>query len=73
MVGTTHPGNIGAAARAMKNMGIKQLGLVAPKQFPDEKAFYRAKAATDILENAQVHETLIEAVSGFSVSDWNQR
>tara|TARA_B100000408_G_scaffold80593_1_gene61443 strand:- start:229 stop:885 length:657 start_codon:yes stop_codon:yes gene_type:complete len=51
----------------MKNMGIKQLGLVAPKQFPDEKAFYRAKAATDILENAQVHETLIEAVSGFQL------
>ena len=67
LVGTTHPGNIGAAARAMKNMGIKQLGLVAPKQFPDEKAFYRAKAATDILENAQVHETLIEAVSGFQL------
>ena len=67
LVGTTHPGNIGAAARAMKNMGIKQLGLVAPKQFPDEKAFYRAKAATDILENAQVHETLVEAVSGFQL------
>ena len=67
LVGTTHPGNIGAAARAMKNMGIKQLGLVSPKKFPDEKAFYRAKAATDILENAQVHETLIEAVSGFQL------
>ena len=67
LVGTTHPGYIGAAARAMKNMGIKQLGLVAPKQFPHEKAFYRAKAATDILENAQVHETLIEAVSGFQL------
>ena len=67
LVGTTHPGNIGAAARAMKNMCSKQLGLGAPKQFPDEKAFYRAKAATDILENAQVHKTLIEAVSGFQL------
>ena len=42
LVGTTHPGNIGAAARAMKNMGIPQMGLVSPKEFPHEKAFFRA-------------------------------
>jgi len=63
LVGTTHPGNIGAAARAMKNMGIKQLGLVSPKEFPNEKAFYRAKAAKDVLENTEVYKTLKDAVS----------
>lgn len=63
LVETTHPGNIGAAARAMKNMGIKQLGLVSPKKFPNEKAFYRAKAATDVLENAEVYKTLKDAIS----------
>jgi len=63
LVGTTHPGNIGAAARAMKNMGIKQLGLVSPKEFPHEQAFNRAKAAADVLEEAVVHENLKEAVA----------
>ena len=63
LVGTTHPGNIGAAARAMKNMGIKQMGLVSPKVFPHEKAFFRAKAATDVLEKAVVHKSLSKAVS----------
>jgi len=63
LVGTTHPGNIGAAARAMKNMGIKQMGLVSPKAFPHEKAFFRAKAATDVLEKAVVHKSLSKAVS----------
>ena len=63
LVGTTHPGNIGAAARAMKNMGIHQMGLVSPKEFPHEKAFFRAKAATDVLEKAIVHKSLNEAIS----------
>ena len=63
LVGTTHPGNIGAAARAMKNMGIFQMGLVSPKEFPHEKAFFRAKAATDVLERASIHKTLDEAIS----------
>ena len=63
LVGTSHPGNIGAAARAMKNMGIKQMGLVAPKDFPHEEAFFRAKAATDVLEEAVVHKSLNEAIS----------
>jgi len=43
LVGTTHPGNIGAAARAMKNMGIKNLSLVQPKEFPSDVAIYRSK------------------------------
>ena len=63
LVGTTHPGNIGAAARAMKNMGIHQMGLVSPKEFPHEKAFFRAKAATDVLEKAVIYKSLKEAIS----------
>ena len=42
LVNTTHPGNIGGAARAMKNMGLKQLYLVQPKLFPHERAGWRA-------------------------------
>ena len=63
LVGTTHPGNIGAAARAMKNMGMKNLSLVEPKEFPSDVAIYRSKAANDILEHAQVFNTLEEAIS----------
>ena len=63
LVGTTHPGNIGAAARAMKNMGIHQMRLVSPKEFPHEKAFFRAKAATDVLEKAVIYKSLKEAIS----------
>ena len=63
LVGTTHPGNIGAAARAMKNMGIKNLSLVEPKEFPSDVAIYRSKAAKDILEHAQVFNNLEEAIS----------
>ena len=62
LVGTTHPGNIGAAARAMKNMGIMNLSLVQPKEFPSDVAIYRSKAAKDILENAQVFNNLEEAI-----------
>lgn len=63
MVGTTHPGNIGAAARAMKNMGLSDLALVAPKIYPSEEATARASGATDILENARVFETLDQALA----------
>tara|TARA_B100000579_G_scaffold55341_1_gene39131 strand:- start:388 stop:1140 length:753 start_codon:yes stop_codon:yes gene_type:complete len=63
LVGTTHPGNIGATARAMKNMGIFNLALVEPKDFPSNQAIYRSKAAKDVLENAQVYENLEDAVS----------
>lgn len=64
LCGTTHPGNIGAAARAMKTMGLDQLHLVDPKAgiFPSEEASARAVSATDVLDSAQVHETLLEAV-----------
>ncbi len=63
LVGTTHPGNIGASARAMKNMGIVNLALVKPKDFPSNEAIYRSKAAKDVLESAQIYENLEDAVS----------
>jgi len=63
LVGTTHPGNIGATARAMKNMGILDLALVEPKEFPSDVATFRSKAAKDILEKASVHKSLAEAIS----------
>lgn len=62
LVNTSHPGNIGGVARAMKNMGIGRLYLVAPKQYPDEQANWRAASAEDLLANAVVTETLEEAI-----------
>ena len=62
LVGTTHPGNIGAVARAMKNMGVFELALVEPLHFPHAKATARASGAVDVLENARVHDTLDAAV-----------
>ena len=67
LVGTTHPGNIGAAARAIKTMGLSNLDLVCPKEFPSNEATYRSKAAKDILEKASVYETLLESVSDCEV------
>ena len=63
LVGTSHPGNIGAAARAMKNMGLNQIILVQPKDFPSGVAIGRAASATDILESAVVVDSLQEAVA----------
>jgi len=63
LVGTTHPGNIGAVARAMKNMGLSDLALVNPKYFPHEEATARASGATDILDNARVVTSLAEALT----------
>lgn len=59
---TSHPGNIGAAARAMKTMGLSKLYLVNPKRFPDNEADIRASNARDILETARVCDSLEEAV-----------
>jgi tRNA (cytidine32/uridine32-2'-O)-methyltransferase len=64
LVGTTHPGNIGAAARAMRNMGLDRLSLVAPREFPSPEASARAAGADDILASARVCGTLEEALSG---------
>ncbi|MGE5490737.1 MAG: RNA methyltransferase [Actinomycetota bacterium] len=60
----SHPGNIGAAARAMKTMGISRLCLVNPKQFPDPEADTRATGAVDVLAAAQVCGSLDEALAG---------
>lgn len=63
LVGTTHPGNIGAVARAMKNMGLSDLLLVQPRYFPHAEASARASGAEDILEAARVAGSLEEAIS----------
>lgn len=60
---TSHPGNIGATARAMKNMALNRLVLVSPKQFPHSEAFDRASGADDILQQAKIVKTLKEALS----------
>lgn len=64
LVHTTHPGNIGSVARAMKNMGLSQLWLVSPKEFPSERADWRAANADDLLRSARVVNTLDEALAG---------
>lgn len=64
LVNTSHPGNIGGAARAMKNMGLSRLVLVDPVDFPHHEADARASGASDILESAQVVGTLEEALVG---------
>jgi tRNA/rRNA methyltransferase/tRNA (cytidine32/uridine32-2'-O)-methyltransferase len=63
LVETTHPGNIGAVARAMKNMKMHNLHLVAPKIFPSADATSRASGADDVLASATVCETLQEAIA----------
>jgi len=62
LVNTSHPGNIGASARAMKNMGLKNLTLVQPGEFPSGVAVGRAVSAIDILDRAVVVDSLQEAV-----------
>lgn len=62
LVHTSHPGNIGAAARAMKNMGLSRLYLVAPKEFPSPKAVWRAANALDVLDKVVVVDSMSEAV-----------
>ncbi|WP_423823661.1 RNA methyltransferase [Salinisphaera sp. SPP-AMP-43] len=63
LVGAQHPGNIGAAARAMKVMGLADLVLVAPERYPDPEASARASGADDVLAAARVFETLDEALA----------
>jgi len=64
MVETTHPGNIGAAARAMKTMGYNNLYLVKPKIYPNAEATARAAGADDILDKAIVCDSLEQALQG---------
>ena len=64
LVETSHPGNIGAAARAIKVMGLSRLTLVAPLVPVDDQAHRRASGAADILERANIVATLDEALAG---------
>jgi TrmH family RNA methyltransferase len=63
LVDTNHPGNIGAAARAMKNMGLADLHLVRPQFFPNPDASARASGADDVLDAARVHERFEDAIA----------
>ncbi|MEO6186692.1 MAG: RNA methyltransferase [Steroidobacteraceae bacterium] len=63
LVETSHPGNIGAVARAMKNMGVSELVLVKPREFPHPDATARAAGADDLLASARVVESLAEAIA----------
>ncbi|MCP4405690.1 MAG: RNA methyltransferase, partial [bacterium] len=63
LVETSHPGNIGAVARAMKNMCLEQLVLVNPKHFPSAEAISRASGADDVLQQARVYQSLDEAIA----------
>ena len=64
LVNTSHPGNIGAAARAMKNMGLSRLYLVSPLEHPTFDAYSRAAGADDVLADAVVTTSLAEALRG---------
>lgn len=62
LIQTSHPGNIGSAARAMKTMGLSDLCLVSPKSFPDDVANTMASNAEDLLESAIVVDSLQDAI-----------
>ncbi len=64
---TTHPGNIGAAARAMKTMGLRDLYLINPRHFPDRQADAMAAGAVDVLRDAVVCSSLDEALQGVTL------
>jgi TrmH family RNA methyltransferase len=64
LVEPSHPGNIGAVARAMKNMALEELVLVRPKIFPHAEATARASGADDILERARVVDSVAEGLAG---------
>lgn len=63
LINTSHPGNIGSTARAMKTMGLSELYLVGPLDFPHPKAVEMASGASDILDKAVIVETLDEAIA----------
>jgi TrmH family RNA methyltransferase len=68
LVAPSHPGNVGASARAMLAMGLSRLALVAPSRFPDHEATRRATGATAVLDAARVVDSLDEALEGVSCS-----
>ncbi|MEP6899649.1 MAG: RNA methyltransferase [Rhodanobacter sp.] len=66
LVRTSHPGNIGSAARAIRTMGFQRMELVAPAQFPDREANALAAGADDVLACAGVHADLVDGLAGSS-------
>ena len=68
LVNTSHPGNIGSTARAMKTMGFKKLLLVNPKEFPSVKSDALAVGCIDVLEKAKVFSSLDDAVASANVN-----
>lgn len=67
LVGTSHPGNIGGVARAMKNMGLSDLALVSPRCAPNERdAVSRASGADDVLSGLHLYNTLPDAIAACS-------
>ncbi len=62
LVRTFHPGNIGSAARAMKTMGLTDLALVNPVDFPSQEAIKMAVSADDVVHNASIYTSLYDAV-----------
>ncbi len=63
LVNTSHTGNMGSAARAMKTMGLSQMVLVDPQAQPDDNAYALAAGASDLLANARIVSTLDEAIA----------
>ena len=68
LVAPSHPGNIGAAARAMHTMGFGRLVLVAPRRFPDPEAVAMASGATQVLDAAHIVDTLDDALAGAALA-----
>ena len=67
LVETSHPGNIGSVARAMKNMGLSRLVLINPKKFPDDEATALAGNAGDVLKTAKIFGSIQEAVQNSKI------
>ena len=67
LVETSHPGNIGSVARAMKNMGLSRLILINPKKFPHDEATALAGNAGDVLEKAKIFGSIEEAVKNSKI------
>jgi len=68
LVRTSHPGNIGSAARAIRTMGFTRMELVAPHRFPDPEASALAAGADDVLGNAGIHGELVGGLAGSSLA-----
>ena len=68
LVRTSHPGNIGSAARAIRTMGFERLELVMPARFPDREASALAAGADDVLASAGIHQDLIGSLAGSSLA-----